>query len=467
LDPRHLTLAESAVALASQLVPDDAGARARLLFEVALAAQLAGETDGVPEKYEHVCQAPSSTTGRPADASADQWCRLAGLKIAMMGTDADAVVDAAKAVLGAVAGAPEIRPEEIVARLIQAAATLDTRMLVAEALSDLAVVRYESDRKFALEAIGAAFDVLTAGTLDLDVTVASHVVSAALLVIPQPWDSDAEQFDAVPVARRALKLAEAAFGADNPRIWDALTQLQFQVWNSRFAILASTLKDDPRQGKVEEQVQPKLDDWNPLFQRPLMTLPAPLPDHLDKSLTADVDNESKLLIDRLYALALHERNERRQEVRLEQLASSVSELDDMDELHRQILTKRASLIEEGVAHNRLPLAMKLQASVTLAEIDLAHTNTRNAAVARIENVSEELAQLDDGSEDLGRALLAVIRARIHLIAIDESTQVVQLPKATSLLMRAKDVVANNRSRAGISEIDLIALSRRLDELRSK
>jgi hypothetical protein len=187
----------------------------------------------------------------------------------------------------------------------------------------------------------------------IDLTTANHVASAAMDITPQPRDAGAKEVDALPLVRQAAHLSELAFGKDNPRIFDHLSQLQFHLWNSRFGAMDTELKES-------KEIQKKGDSGDPLADL----------NKEDKAGSTDLLQENKALIERLHALVLSEQDAPRQEQHLEALASSVGSVDDMEPFLAQLLDKRAPLVEQAVAQGKLPVSVKYESLLKVAENNL-------------------------------------------------------------------------------------------------
>ncbi len=169
----------------------------------------------------------------------------------------------------------------------------------------------------------------------------------------------------------------------------------------------------------------------------------------------------------LYALALKDPDPSTQERHLQSTALTAAIADDLRGLEREILLRRASLIDEAISRGALPVALRYEAAIKIALLDLIDSKTRKASQDKIESISLKLKDEDDASEQLARSLLAVVDAKLRMVQLDSVSREVELPKATLVLARVEAIVAKGNSKSGISDMDLLSASNKLKELQNK
>lgn len=448
LTPSHQKLVKDALDALLASAPDDVDSHLQLLLESALASEIAEQNDGLGERYQMVCKAASDAP----TVRSTLFCAFAELKVAMLGNDENAVKGAADKLLKTVPEASSDKPEQTAIILAKRPAEFDEQMFAAVALADYAFAIHKVDRLAAANAAGSAIKILLpfAENAQVDLTVASNVSSAILLIIPQPWDSDSGQFNTLALVRQAAHLSEVAFGKDNPRLFDVLSQLQFQLWNSRFDAMATELKES------KDTVR-KGDSGDPLAE-----LDKP---KQDKPASEGLLQENKALIQRLYSLALADPDAFRQEKHLEDLVTSIGSVDDMEAFAAQVLDKRVRIIDEAVVRGKLPISVQYESMLKVAENNLTKASKRAAGLATIEDVSSKLAKLSDSSKHLPRALLAEVHARSAAVQFGKSALRVQLPKAKAALKRADSLIKAQRPDPGADVMDLVQAEAVIEDMK--
>ncbi|PTE08509.1 hypothetical protein [Mesorhizobium helmanticense] len=441
----------AAIAIMEKQAPRDAENTIQLIFERGVALEISEKSDAAVAAYNNVCTTLQSfeATGDPPSEVSKALCDYAKLKIAMTGSDMTIMAEAVDAVLAHANLASTTLPDDVLSVLKAENADHKSRMAIAEALADLSVLKSEEDRKLANQIAGGALDIVehAAADPDLDFTVAAHVLSASVLVAPAPWDSGADAVDPLPLLERIILDFEKIFGAESPRIWDALDQLRFATWNSRFGTMKTEFSSKPDHSQ----------DWNPLEQ------------HNDTLSGVGSSDEITLrtaeITKRLFHLALLDVDLGRQEKRLESVAASATSLEGVGALAQEILDKRGEVIRAAISEGKLPEVLDLQNEVKIAELKLYESDDRSKASSRLDILELKISQFADASPQLPRALLTLADARSTLANLDEAARKDQIIRIAGLVGRSERIMIGGQSDPGIGDIDLFMAKSDLEKLR--